>query len=75
MEAIVIFLLLGVALGMLAGRLGFDSRGGPSSPEEAYSQFGLTWGDSESTPSGRPQRHMKRGPQSANRHVAASASE
>jgi hypothetical protein len=49
MEAIVIFLLLTVVLGVLAGRLGFDSRPGPSSLEEACSQFGLTWGESEST--------------------------
>jgi hypothetical protein len=48
MEAIVVFLVAVLALGVLVNRVGFDSRSGPPSPEQAYSQFGLTWGESGS---------------------------
>jgi hypothetical protein len=75
MEAIVIFLVTVIALAVSAVRFGCDSRSGPSSPEQAYSQLGLTWGESESTLSGRPKFFEERGPRLTNRQVAASGPE
>jgi len=60
MEGIIVFLLAVVALGVLADRLGCDTRPGSCSPEQAYSQLGLTWGDADSTLGGRPQHRMER---------------
>jgi hypothetical protein len=68
MEAIVAFVVVVIALGVFAHRLGFDSRSGPSSPEQAYSHFGLTWGGSDSKLSG--QHLMERGPHPPIRRVS-----
>lgn len=44
MEILVLFILASAAVALFSVRAGHDSRPGPYSPEEQYSDLGLRWG-------------------------------